>query len=124
MAYFEKNAEFGVDTVPTEELTRRGGDNHGWLGLAKLGLPGKTVEVVELDPEGPAARGGIEVGDEITAIDGRPITELLKPVEMKAVKKTYFVLDSTASTAAPGTAVTLTIKRRDKVWDVKLVSIR
>ena len=124
MAYFEKNAEFGVDTVPTEELTRRGGDNHGWLGLAKLGLPGKTVEVVELDPEGPAARGGIEVGDEITAIDGRPIAELLKPVEMKAVKKTYFVLDSTASTAAPGTAVTLTIKRRDKVWDVKLVSIR
>jgi len=127
MAYFEKNATFGIDVVPTEILTRpalRGDSKGGWLGLAKLGLPSTTVEILELDPEGPAARGGIAVGDRIVGINGRPIEELLKPVQIKTSKVIVHYLDSEAPLAAPGTEVTLTIKRGDRVWEVKLVTVR
>jgi hypothetical protein len=127
MAYFEKNAVFGLDAVPTQTLTRpalQGDPKGGWLGLVKLGLPGNTVIVLELDPEGPAARGGISVGDQIAGINGRPIEELLKPVQIKPSRVTAHYLDSEAPFAAPGAEVTLTIKRGNRVWDIKLVNVR
>jgi len=127
MAYFKKNAVFGISDVPIEILTRpalQGDSKGGWLGLAKLGLPGKTVEILELDPEGPATRGGIAVGDQIAGINGRPIEKLLKPGQIKSSKVIAHCIDSEFLSPPPGTEVTLTIKRGDRVWGVKLVTVR
>ena len=44
------------------------------LGL-RFFRPG-TTEVLDLDPDGPAARQGIEAGDRIVAVNGRPVADL------------------------------------------------
>jgi predicted metalloprotease with PDZ domain len=44
------------------------------LGL-RFFRPG-TTEVLDLDPEGPAAQGGVRVGDRVVAVRGRPAGDL------------------------------------------------
>jgi len=44
------------------------------LGL-RFFRPG-TTEVMDLDPEGPAARLGVEVGDRVVAVNARPVEDL------------------------------------------------
>ena len=44
------------------------------LGL-RFFRPG-TTEVLDLDPDGPAARHGIQAGDRIVAVNGRPVEDL------------------------------------------------
>jgi C-terminal processing protease CtpA/Prc len=132
-AYFEKNAAFGragapddVPSAPAQTLGRpdlQRDSKAGWMGIAKLRFPGKTVEIVELDPEGPAARAGIAVGDQILAIDGRPVEEFLKPIKIKSGLTVRFV-DPKALYPAPVTELTLTMKRGERVWDVRLVTVR
>jgi S1-C subfamily serine protease len=42
----------------------------------RFGLPHRPgLVVVQVDPNGPAARAGVKVNDVITAVDGRPVTE-------------------------------------------------
>jgi regulator of sigma E protease len=50
-----------------EELPR------DFLHTLGLDLPIGQLKVVSLSPDGAAARGGLEVGDEVVAIDGRPV---------------------------------------------------
>lgn len=38
-----------------------------------IGAGAQAVRVGEVDPEGPAARGGLQVGDIIVALDGKPV---------------------------------------------------
>jgi C-terminal processing protease CtpA/Prc len=113
--------------MPTETLSRnalQGDSKRGWLGIAKLGLPGKIVEILELDPEGPAARGNIAVDDRIVRINGRPSEELLKTDRVESTKVIFHYLDDEVLSPPPGTEVTLTIPRGDQVWDVRLVTAR
>ena len=59
-------------------------------------------------PDGPADRAGIEAGDVIVAIDGRPVTqadELIVAIRAKA----------------PGDSVTLTVRSDDQDRDVRVV---
>ncbi len=129
MAYFERNSSFGKPPddepiVASQTLSRpKSSDGSGWLGLVKLGLPdGKSVQVLALDPEGPAARGGIAEGDWIVAINGQPIEKLLKPFERNGKVVARYLGDESLR-FRPGTEVTLMIKRGEGQWTVKLVAV-
>jgi hypothetical protein len=123
MAYFEKNADFGKQTLPprisTQTITR---SKSGWLGFTKLRCSeSKPVEILSIDPDSPAAQAAIEPGDLITRINGQPIERLLKPyVKDGTVLGQY--LDPTILSIPPGTEVTLTLQRKNRLWDVKLVA--
>ena len=42
----------------------------------RFGLPQRPgLVVVQVDPNGPAARAGVKVNDVVTAVDGRPVTD-------------------------------------------------
>jgi hypothetical protein len=72
---------------------------HAWLGLqtvAQMGTSGATVLVV--DAGGPAQRAGVQPGDVITQVDGRPIT-------------TPGVLDAAIAAKQPGQQVQLLVNR-------------
>ncbi len=72
-----------------DELSRKGHVSRGYLGLgmravqipeplrAQLGLPGNAgLIVVTVEPDGPAARAGMLLGDVLVALDGAPVAEL------------------------------------------------
>lgn len=75
----------------------------GYLGVGTRdpadGSRGATV--VELVPGGPAERGGVEIGDVITAVDGN---EVLGSGELGAVLREM----------APGTSVQVTVDREGR----------
>lgn len=80
-------------TVPAATVTRvvdalltRGHVARGWLGVAmqpvrlsptlagRLGIAsGRGVLLVQVEPDGPAERGGLMLGDVVVSIDGTPI---------------------------------------------------
>lgn len=73
----------------TDEILRRGHVARGYLGLgmqtvglpepmrAQLGLAGDAgLIVVTVQPDGPAARAGILLGDVLVALDGAPVADL------------------------------------------------
>lgn len=67
---------------------------------------GKTVK--EIEPNGPAAKSGLQAGDIIAAIDGTPISE-------NALK------NGSRLNGKPGTTVELLVKRIDKDYTVSVV---
>ncbi len=76
-----------------------------WINLSEGGF-----EVLDVVPGGPAAEAGLKVGDEITAIDGRPTAEMSLPdtrVELK--------------TDPPGTKLRLTVRSGSSTREAVLV---
>src|SRR5690606_18897749 len=67
--------------------------------LGKLGLDVARPRAIlgKIGADGPAARAGLQSGDEITAIDGRPVTDAVGFIETVR--------------AAPGKALELTVLR-------------
>lgn len=71
-----------------DELLRKGHVSRGYLGLgmqpvrlpeplrAQLGLGDGGLIVVMVEPSGPAAHGGVLLGDVLVALDGEPVGEL------------------------------------------------
>jgi len=60
-----------VDSAPTADA------QPGYLGVkADDRGPGDGLRVVEVKPEGPAARAGLQLGDLITAVQGRAVRSL------------------------------------------------
>ena len=72
------------------------------LGLESVG----GVIVSGVTPGSPAARAGVEVGDVIVALDGRPIDS-------------GNVLRNTVAATPPGTAVTLSLRRAGRQREVR-----
>lgn len=79
-----------VDAIVTHGRIRR-----GWLGVrmttAKTpeavrtdGGPEDAALIVAVDPEGGAARSGIQVGDLLLEVDGRPVTDAADLAEVLA----------------------------------------
>jgi S1-C subfamily serine protease len=72
----------------TDELLRKGRISRGYLGLGmqpvrlpetlrtQLGLGAGGLIIVMVEPSGPAARGGMLLGDVLVALDGAPVGEL------------------------------------------------
>jgi hypothetical protein len=115
MVYFEKNPSYGkpdsgdeesgVDTFTASRNPDLQNPNHdGWLGFIKWTRPrNKPIEIVELAPDGPAAKAGIVPGDLITEVNGIPVEEL-SGVEV-----------ARALIAPPGSPVRLTIKGKTEI---------
>jgi S1-C subfamily serine protease len=71
-----------------DELLRKGHVSRGYLGLgmqpvllpeplrAQLGLGDGGLIVVMVEPSGPAAHGGVLLGDVLVALDGEPVGDL------------------------------------------------
>ena len=99
MIYFEPNSHFNDPDV----------FNQGWSGL-KLGRDGSNgvVEVVESEPDSPAALAGIRAGDTIVALNGSPI-------EKYTNDQLNEILNS-----GPGTTLRMTIQRNGETRDVAL----
>jgi serine protease Do len=92
------------------QLRDKGKVTRGWIGVEiqeitpdladNLGLAAARGALVsEPQPDGPAAKAGIEVGDVITAINGKEITD------SREVARTI-------SSLAPGTSVKLSVLRK------------
>ena len=71
-----------------------GAEQYGALGL----MPDQPIVVTELEPDMPAAKSGLKLGDEIVAVNGQPMRSLFdvinylqkngdKPVDVTTVRK-------------------------------------
>ncbi len=76
-----------------------------WINLSEGGF-----EVLDVVPDGPAAEAGLKVGDEITAIDGRPTAEMSLPDTRVQLK-----------TESPGTKLRLTVRSGSSTREAVLV---
>ena len=97
----------------------------GHVHRAQLGISGQTITpeiaeglsleidhgivVSDVEPEGPAAHGGVEPDDIITAIDGRSVTSLAQ-------------LEARVYRLTPGTKVTLQIQRGENSLAMPVVT--
>jgi predicted metalloprotease with PDZ domain len=86
----------------------RGPSRQMTLGM-RFFRPG-TTEVVDLEPDGPAARFGVRRGDRVVEVNGKPIDDL--------------AVLSQALFDSPGGAVRLRIERGRRRFDVSVVPVR
>ena len=109
-----------IDMVKTmlDDLKADGRVNRGWVGVAlqdveagmadALGLPDDKAAVVgRVYPDTPAAKAGLQPGDVVTAIDGRPVTGADALIRSIGGRR-------------PGEAVTLRTIRNGKAREVRL----
>ncbi len=104
----------------TDELLDKGRVSRGFLGvgLHPIRLPAGATRtlsapaeiglmVTSLEPEGPAAKAGLFLGDVLVAIDGKPVAA---PDDVQAV----------VASRRPGSTLTATILRAGAVVDVAI----
>lgn len=95
-AYFVKNASFNrLYSVDRSGL---------WVDM-----DGKVFKVVDVVPNGPGADVGVQVGDEVVAVDGKPVAQI-EPLELSK----YFQ-------APAGTKVKVSLKRAGEEKEVVLI---
>jgi serine protease Do len=73
--------------------------------IKKEGFKGNGALVAKLDPEGPAAKGGVQAGDVITAIDGKPV-------------ESVGALRNQIARTVPGTKIKLSVFRDGKTVEL------
>lgn len=79
----------------------------GYLGIAGESVGGCGTKVIEVRPDSPADKGGLKVDDVIVALNGK---------EMRGLNW----LRSTVLKLAPGTEITLTVKRGEEELEIKV----
>ena len=83
------------------ELRERGRIDRGWLGVTLQDVPpnrGAGVGIADVARNGPGARGGLRIGDIVTAVNGTPVESVRGVVRAVA-------------SVPPGSAVQLTLRR-------------
>ena len=98
---------------------------HGHMHRSQLGIVGQTITpdmadgleletdhgviISDLEPNGPATHGGLQIDDIITGIDGRPVSRL-SHLEARVYRET------------PGTKVTVQVQRGQQQLDLPVVT--
>ncbi len=96
----------GYLDVLIEDVNAPSDDDKGLAdSIHKAGFSGKGALVGRIDPDGPAGKGGVQAGDVITALNGKPIAS---PNELR----------NQIARTAPGTRVTLSVYRDGKITDL------
>jgi serine protease Do len=90
------------------QLIEHGSVERGWLGIvmgkltpelaASFDHSGEGVLVDDVDPKGPAAAAGVRAGDIVTALDGKPLRDMI-------------ALRNSVAQRRPGTKVQLAVVR-------------
>ena len=106
-----------IAKVVMTQLIEHGAVERGWLGIvmgkltpelaASFGHSGEGVLVDDVDPKGPAAAAGLRAGDIITAIDGKPLRDMV-------------ALRNGVAQRRPGTTVELAVARGGAIRKVAL----
>lgn len=86
------------------EMTR----SSAWLGITGERAESGGVSVLQVDEGSPAALSGLEIGDVVVAVEGRPVLSLAE-------------LAIDLGEHAPGDLVTITVDRNDTSIDVAVV---
>jgi carboxyl-terminal processing protease len=93
------------------------------VGLWVRGAPDGRITVSRVQPTGPARRAGLKVGDTLVAVGGTPVTgHPVTDVVSRLRGVNPAVPGDAASTPAPapGSAVTLGVRRGSHSWNVTL----
>lgn len=106
-----------IAKVVMAQLIEHGSVERGWLGIvmgkltpelaASFDFTGEGVLVDDVDPKGPAAAAGLRAGDIITAIDGKPLRDMV-------------ALRNRVAQRRPGTKVELAVARAGAMRKVSL----
>ena len=116
--YSRSGGSMGIGfAIPTDivknvmnSLIKTGHVSRGWLGIelqgrakdpTKLSDDATGIEVMNVLPDGPAAKAGLQRGDIITALDGQALTDANSLIQLVARK-------------TPNSTITLTIQRGDE----------
>ncbi len=99
-----------------DQLVRKGHIDRGWLGITVQDLTqahrtptSRTiVTVAGVDRGGPASLAGVHSGDEVLAIDDKPV-------------ESARALIRSVAAAPPGSALRLSLHRRDRDLDVSVI---
>lgn len=93
-------------SVPNVSITRR---SAAQLGVGGSALMSKGFQILTVMPNSPAEDAGLEIGDVVTELDGKPVRDFQTLVELLLPKR-------------PGDAITLTVLRsaRERSIEVEL----
>jgi S1-C subfamily serine protease len=89
-------------------LLAQGSVSHGWLGVESVALSPAGVVVAGVASGSPAQRAGLQAGDVVVSVDGRPVrsaSDLLAGIMLRS----------------PGADVVLRLARLGRSWDVRVV---
>ena len=92
----------------------------GFLGIFLIPSPQAGVRVTRILPDAAAAKAGIEAGDLVTAINGKPLAvSVSDSVDPEAVLQSAY--DALAN-VRPGDAVQMTLQRGDRLFEAILIA--
>jgi putative serine protease PepD len=90
------------------ELIAHGRVTHGFLGLSvDTAADGGALLAVAISPGGPAAQAGLQIGDVITRLDGKPATSAEQLLELTLTHR-------------PGDTITVTYEREGRTQTTRL----
>jgi S1-C subfamily serine protease len=96
--------------IVSQDLMSNGRVVHGWLGIigetASVSSSKTAVEVLSVKQGGAAAKAGVEPGDLIEAVNGKPIST------MSGIVAALYSMP-------PDRAIVLNVVRRGHVWDAR-----
>ena len=114
--------------IPTEivklvmnGIIKDGKVRRGWLGIelqssmkdpTKLGDDTQGVEVINVMPDGPAAKAGLQKGDIITAMDNKPVDDANTLIQMVARKAPNSVVNLQVMRNKAQSSVNVTLGER------------
>jgi hypothetical protein len=97
---------FVIAIVPLEVRAQPADGRRGWLGFAgEDPASGVGVVIVEVLPGSPAAVAGLRAGDQVSAVNGRPVAS-------------YRELARRVSVLSPGTTLRFSVRRGNRFRDV------